>query len=152
MTATTVTKRPAARTSAPGPARYRRVWRAAALALCVAGGAAVPAGAAEPIDGEAEYNARCAVCHGVDGSGRGPYEMFLRTAPADLTVLTRDNGGSFPLLEVQKIIDGRTELMAHGPREMPIWGYEYRRTGQSEVEASARIGAVIAYLRTLQRD
>jgi len=36
------------------------------------------------------------------------------------------NGGVFPFARVFETIEGTHELMAHGTREMPIWGKEYR--------------------------
>ena len=36
------------------------------------------------------------------------------------------NGGVFPFARVFETIEGTHELKAHGTREMPIWGKEYR--------------------------
>lgn len=127
--------------------------RRAAL-LCLAVLLPLPAAASEV--GARDYAAHCAVCHGTDAKGRGPYHMFLTVAPADLTRLSERNGGRFPVEAVMKIVDGRTELLAHGPREMPIWGYEFRRlaardtSANPEREAQARILAIIDHLRGLQ--
>ncbi len=110
-------------------------------------------------DGAAVYAARCAVCHGIDGRGHGPYELFLTVAPADLTRLSAENDGRFPFEDVYRIIDGRTELRAHGPREMPIWGYEFRRLAKregkgadAELEVTRNILALIDHLRDLQTE
>ncbi len=129
----------------------------AALALWAA--APATATAEEEGLGASEYAAHCAVCHAIDGRGNGPYGMFLKVAPSDLTMLAAENGGRFPFEDVYRIIDGRTELLAHGPREMPIWGYEYRRLAMregkgatAEKEVSKKILALIEHIRTLQRD
>ncbi len=45
---------------------------------------AVPEGA-DPAAGEALYGAHCAVCHGVNGDGRGPAAQALPQPPADFT-------------------------------------------------------------------
>ncbi len=134
----------------------RAAASATALTLAAAIAAATGAAAAETL-GERTYAARCAVCHGIDGKGRGPYEMFLTQAPSNLTVLAQENGGRFPFEDVYRIIDGRTELRAHGPREMPIWGYEFRRMAEREgagTEAERQVTdtilALIEHLRTLQ--
>ncbi len=139
----------------PHAARLAAGSLVATLALAVA----LPAAA--EIDGADEFARRCAVCHGDSGSGDGPYGMFLTVPPADLTRLSVENGGRFPFEEVYRIIDGRTELRAHGPREMPIWGYEYRRLADfesdaerggksAETEVSEKILGLIEHLRTLQ--
>jgi hypothetical protein len=82
-------------------------------------------------------------------------------APADLTVLAKKNNGVFPFGAVYEAIDGRKAVMAHGPRDMPIWGMQY---SQSQIEQSvrryssldpealvrARILAIIDYLNRIQ--
>ena len=72
-----------------------------------------------------EYQSKCASCHGIDAKGDGPIADQLKTPPADLTQLAKTNGGEFPLGAVYEKIDGRREVKAHGPREMPVWGYRY---------------------------
>ena len=52
------------------------------------------------------YRAHCAACHGADGKGDGPLAPALKTKPADLTVLSRNNGGKFPADRVRKFISG----------------------------------------------
>ena len=64
-------------------------------------------------------------CHGVDAKGKGPLADQLKVAPADLTQLAKKNGGVFPTNAVYEKVDGRQEIKAHGPREMPVWGYQY---------------------------
>lgn len=46
--------------------------------------------------------------------------------PPTLTRLQRNNGGVFPFDHVYQVIDGRKEVLVHGPREMPVWGSVYR--------------------------
>ena len=75
--------------------------------------------------GKREYESNCAVCHGRSGKGDGPYPAVLATNIADLTTLSKQNNGVFPLARVQEIIDGRETVKAHGPRDMPIWGRDY---------------------------
>jgi mono/diheme cytochrome c family protein len=82
--------------------------------------------AAEVLDpGKAEYHSSCASCHGIDGKGNGPVSADLKVPPSDLTVLARRNNGVFPFYSVYEIIDGRKAVIAHGTREMPIWGDRY---------------------------
>lgn len=81
--------------------------------------------------GKQAYDLQCAVCHGVDAKGNGFYTASLKVPPSDLTTLSKRNGGVFPVERITKVIDGRTEIAAHGSRDMPIWG---RRWGASAAE------------------
>src|SRR5687767_11954752 len=81
-----------------------------------------PAADAVATRGAVLYRIHCASCHGVEGKGDGPVAPALRKKPADLTALARRAEGKFPEEKVQSFIDGRTELDAHGGREMPVWG------------------------------
>ena len=136
---------------------------AAVLAL-----AAAPAFASNSVidaeavtDGRTEYHSRCAVCHGTTGTGDGPFNMYLTVAPADLTSLSQRNGGTFPTERVYRVIDGRREVMAHGPREMPVWGREFNDRAleyydkvlgayRAEQHIHNRIMAIIRYLESIQ--
>ena len=110
--------------------------------------------------GKYEYGTQCAVCHGVSGGGEGPYSGYLNKAIPDLTTLSKRNGGVFPFARVYETIDGRQALVAHGPKEMPIWGPRYRvESGESfyddfraspEVFVRARILALTEYIYRLQ--
>jgi mono/diheme cytochrome c family protein len=84
--------------------------------------------------GSGEYTVSCAVCHGPLGKGDGDMAKFLTVKPADLTVLAKNNGGEYPFLRVFQTIDGRTQVVTHGDRAMPIWGDRY------EVEAGVQPG------------
>lgn len=72
--------------------------------------------------GKQAYEVQCSICHGTDAKGNGFYTASLKVNPPDLTSLSKKNGGVFPVDRVARIIDGRTELAAHGSRDMPIWG------------------------------
>ena len=110
--------------------------------------------------GKLEYDFNCASCHGINGKGDGPYKQYLTKSPSDLTVLSWRNGGVFPMDKVYSIIDGREELGAHGPRDMPIWGMEFRaRDGLfgytetpygAESHVRVRILALADYIYRLQ--
>ena len=127
------------------------------LAFCVG------AQAAERYDsGKREYMDRCAVCHGESGKGDGGMIDILRTAPTDLTTLSRNNGGVFPFEHVYAVIDGRQAVKGHGSRDMPIWGKAYSaetvRAGEHYVDmpynmemyVRARILSLIDYLSRIQ--
>ncbi|MGA8055102.1 MAG: c-type cytochrome [Burkholderiales bacterium] len=95
-----------------------------------------PGHAAEPVDlGKTEYKNNCAVCHGLSGKGDGPFKGIVDVpAGADLTTLAKRNNGVFPFVRVYETIDGTQMIKAHGTREMPIWGADYRlrATGQRD--------------------
>ncbi|MGZ5032008.1 MAG: c-type cytochrome [Usitatibacter sp.] len=146
-----------------GGMKISRKFRAIALAHVGAAliGSCAAALAAEKLDvGKMQYDSACAVCHGPSGKGDGPLKSQLVSRVPDLTVLARDNNGVFPFDRVYQIIDGRQEIKAHGPREMPIWGrafnlgtsvfFENYPPSDIESNARSRILALTEYLYRLQ--
>lgn len=102
--------------------------------------------------GKARFAQYCAVCHGADAKGDGPFANLMTTKPADLTVLAKNNGGEFPFARVYDAVDGRNLLTAHGTRDMPIWGQEMKDAGLgSETELRGRLIETIVYLRSIQQ-
>lgn len=75
--------------------------------------------------GKREFEAKCASCHGVSGKGNGPLAELLTKRAADLTALAKRNGGVLPIARMYEVIDGGA-VAAHGTRDMPVWGLEYR--------------------------
>jgi mono/diheme cytochrome c family protein len=75
--------------------------------------------------GKAEFRNSCSLCHGSDGKGGLPINDLLKTAPPDLTMLAKKNGGKFPTDRVAAMIDGRELVKSHGDRDMPAWGNRY---------------------------
>lgn len=104
--------------------------------------------------GKRQYDSACAVCHGVSGKGDGPYRQFLIKPPSDLTMLAKKNGGVLPVSRLYEVIDGRWEVLAHGPREMPVWGRGFIYLDSADLGsdplAGVRILAVIDYINRLQ--
>lgn len=101
-------------------------------------------------DGPAMFRAYCAVCHGLDGSGGGPAAEALRKVPADLTQLTRRNGGKFPRLMVLNTIQG-ADRASHGSRQMPIWGNAFHVLGGGDAIVKLRVANLATYLESIQR-
>lgn len=97
------------------------------------------------------FVAYCSVCHGKDGRGGGPAADALKKRPADLTQLTRKNGGIFPSAKVETVIQGDTASGAHGSRDMPIWGNVFRSMGKPEI-GRLRIVNLAVYIESLQRE
>jgi mono/diheme cytochrome c family protein len=67
----------------------------------------VPAPATNPASGKEMFKTYCASCHGANGKGDGPAASALKTTPADLTMLAKNNGGKFPADKVASILRGR---------------------------------------------
>ena len=104
--------------------------------------------------GKELFQSHCASCHGTDGSGNGPAASALKTAPSDLTRLAKTHGGRFPRSEVVLFIDGETPVSAHGSREMPIWGWVFRRQHAgpyASAAARAEVEALTDFLESVQK-
>lgn len=110
--------------------------------------------------GKREFQANCAVCHGAQGKGDGPYAGMGTQRVPDLTVLAKANGGVFPLARVYEVIEGERDIKAHGTRDMPIWGQEYKKKAAEyymdapydpEAYVRARILALSEYIYRLQQ-
>ncbi|MGA2075970.1 MAG: cytochrome c, partial [Terriglobia bacterium] len=82
----------------------------------------VPVRPTTMVQGEQLYRTHCATCHGTAGKGNGPAAPALKTPPADLTLLAKNNDGKFPDLQIMHVLESGTELSAHGSKDMPIWG------------------------------
>lgn len=110
----------------------------------------VPVRDTQTLDGKAMFHEYCAVCHGENGKGNGPAADALKKAPADLTQVTRKNGGTFPEIKVQRMIAGDDEAVgAHGNRAMPIWGNVFRSLSNKDGE-TLRVNALMKYVEDLQ--
>jgi mono/diheme cytochrome c family protein len=111
----------------------------------------VPAQRTQPDSPEAMFKQYCAVCHGTDMKGTGPAAPALKTAPADLTLLSRKNNGKFPELRVFGTIGGDVEVTAHGSREMPVWGSVFHdMSGGNDSETKLRLRNLTKYLESKQ--
>jgi mono/diheme cytochrome c family protein len=101
--------------------------------------------------GKEMFHAYCAVCHGVTGKGDGPAASALTKKPADLTQLTAKNAGKFPESRVVNYINGDETVMAHGTRDMPIWGQVLKSVSlDNKSVVQLRISNLIDYVKTLQ--
>jgi len=131
-------------------------WRSTAAvlaALLVLGWLAGRAGAEdeETISrGKITYRVYCQNCHGEAAKGEGRLAPLMKVRPADLTQLSRKNGGGFPTERVTQAIDGRADVAAHGEREMPVWGQNFLEKTGNETQVSARLEQLVQYLQSLQ--
>lgn len=131
----------------------------------VAAGLAVMATmAAAQSAGEKEFMNSCAVCHGADATGNGPLAQVMNTGAPDLTLLSQNNDGEFPMLMVVHVIDGRTGVRSHGSDMpdwaggMPVWGDRFTAdageqygTYGTELFVRGRVLALADYLESIQK-
>jgi mono/diheme cytochrome c family protein len=111
----------------------------------------VPITSTSPVSGKEMYTAYCAVCHGTDGKGGGPAASALKTPPADLTLLSKNNGGKYPVMKVTSAIRGTADLPAHGSKEMPVWGELFWSMSHGhEGQVQQRVSNLTKYIETLQ--
>jgi mono/diheme cytochrome c family protein len=104
----------------------------------------------DSFSGSASFELYCASCHGSSGQGNGPTASSLRTVPADLTLLARTNGGTFPRERVIATIDGSSGSATHGSLDMPIWG-PMLRTANAEGYDAVRLHNLVAFIESIQR-
>ena len=124
---------------------------AASVAVC---GSAL---ADEQIEvGKKQYMKYCATCHGPSGTGTdGTASRLFTKPPTNLTLLAKNNGGKFPMMEVIGIVRGDQPIAAHGTREMPVWGQamggDPTQEGMYAKDAAgAQIMTIGKYLETIQ--
>lgn len=103
--------------------KTRLVSTLAAVVLVVV----LPVFAAGP-DGAALYKAKCALCHGADGSGQTPVGKSMKIPDLRSAEVKKQTD-----IELTKVISG-------GKGKMPAYGQKL---------TTAEIGSIIAYIRTL---
>ena len=110
-----------------------------------------PAGSKPIPGGSGLYSTYCAVCHGADAKGTGPLAQSLKRRPADLTLLAKNNHGTYDRDLVRRIIDGKNPVKGHGGGDMPVWGDAFERSVDAGPQAvQERIDALVEYLATRQ--
>ena len=104
----------------------------------------------------------CASCHGETGKGDGRTAKILPKPPTDLSKLAKNNNGVFPIARVFAVIDGRIQVIVHGPRQMPVWGdiftqglkermaRDYMSKEMLDAIVRTRILTLVEYISTLQ--
>lgn len=105
--------------------------------------------------GHALFMQYCATCHGPSGRGDGSIAQALRTPPSDLTKIAERRDGRFPVADIMTFIDGRKAVVAHGEREMPVWGERFAEaavgsTKDKDVTVNSKLRALIEYLQSIQ--
>jgi mono/diheme cytochrome c family protein len=102
--------------------------------------------------GRQQFSQQCAVCHGLEGQGDGVLGQHLKEQPADLSRLSKENGGTFPFWETFGKIDGREVVSSHGSGDMPVWGTDERYEGTSGRLAMGQILEIVFFLQSIQEE
>lgn len=100
--------------------------------------------------GKVSYRVYCQNCHGESGKGNGRLAQLMKVQPADLTRISQRNGGTFPVDRMHQIIDGRADVLAHGDREMPVWGQAFLERTDNEAEVRAKVHQLTVFLESIQ--
>ncbi|THD75794.1 c-type cytochrome [Thalassobius vesicularis] len=131
----------------------KTMYLAVVFALC-AGPMAV---AQDAGTGQALFHKHCATCHGTAADGTGPMGPALVVQPKNLTSLSAENGGEFPLLRVVRRIDGRDPLVSHGSA-MPVYGEFFEGDDTAMKTASGQpvlmgraVADLVAFLQAIQK-
>jgi len=107
--------------------------------------------ASEIASSRAFYLEFCATCHGLTGEGDGPLAQALTTPPPNLRRLSERYGNPLPDDQIARFIDGRADVKAHGPRDMPVWGMRFDFEAQGNQRLIKTVSArLVAYLRSIQ--
>lgn len=105
----------------------------------------------DSIQGPDLYKAYCASCHGIDAKGNGPLAKVLTVRPSDLTRIAARNGGTFPLMRIERIIAGEKLVpVGHGASDMPVWGPIFSRVEKDQDSGRVRVDNLARYLRDMQ--
>ncbi len=113
----------------------------------------IPVTRTSATNGKQMYVNYCAPCHGVDGRGRGPVAAALKKQPADLALLSKNNGGKFPSTHVMTVLQFGAANPSHGTADMPVWGPVLSNMDTTNAEPNVkalRISNLSRYLQSLQ--
>ena len=102
------------------------------------------------VSGAATFKEYCTSCHGQQGKGNGPAASAFKTAPADLTEISKRAGGTFPFAKVKAQVTGDDVIAAHGSRDMPTWGPLFKQADASHSVAELRLTNLVKYLEEIQ--
>ncbi len=109
-----------------------------------------PAGS---VSGPELYKQLCAGCHGDDGKGVGPTSRYCAVPPTDLTLLTKQNHGTFPEKKITQILRYGTEkpTQTQSTTYMPVWKPLLATIhGESPELTEQRITVLTDYLKAIQ--
>lgn len=105
-------------------------------------------------EGHSYYTRYCASCHGRAADGHGPVAPVLRNPPTDLRRLGERYGRPLPVGEIARFIDGSKSVVAHGNREMPVWGERFTDVDAEgnvhDSEMRTKIAKIVTFLSSIQ--
>lgn len=104
------------------------------------------------VTGRETFRTYCATCHGTNGRGDGPLATSMKTKPANLTEISKRNGGEFPAELIFKTIDGRQKVRGHGGPDMPEWGEAFlkSRDGGNADTVKETIDSLVGFIASIQ--
>lgn len=107
------------------------------------------------MSGKELYGRFCASCHGIEAHGDGPAAASFKIEVPDLTLMASRQGRAFSPELIERIIDGRHLIGAHGTRDMPVWGEEFTRSeiGNPDAERATRtlITRIADFISAIQK-
>ena len=111
----------------------------------------VPIQQTSAASGKDMYDAYCAPCHGTDGKGNGPAASAMKSAPVDLTQLTKKHDGKYPAAYVAGVLRFGSGPASHGSADMPVWGPLFRSLDKyHDTVEQQRVSNLVNYIETLQ--
>ena len=116
--------------------------------LLMASGASAQTSSPGP-SGSALFSTYCATCHGSSAKGDGPLASEMKTRPANLTLIAKRSGGTFPSAQVARTIDGRSPVKGHGGKDMPVWGDVLPKSTDT-APVDQKIESLVRYLESIQ--
>jgi mono/diheme cytochrome c family protein len=115
----------------------------------------IPTKPTSPTSGQQMYANYCASCHGASGIGNGPAAPAMKSHPANLTNLSKKNGGVFPAEHILAVLKFGTETPSHGSVQMPVWGDLLRTLDGSSPNGSMMVNQrminLTQYLKQIQQ-
>lgn len=86
-----------------------------------------------------------------DGRSRTPAARLCAVPPADLTLLSISNQGSYPAQKVERVLHYGTDKPPQGQGYMPVWEPLLKSMNSETQEVTdLRIHNLTEYVRTLQ--
>jgi mono/diheme cytochrome c family protein len=106
--------------------------------------------------GKELFRQHCSSCHGLDAKGLGSMydpnsaDQSRRVPPADLTVMSQQNAGTFPEDRVKEAIYNKKPVPGHGTPDMPAWGDVFYNQKSNQKRLEARVRDLTGYIESLQ--
>lgn len=111
----------------------------------------------QPVRGAAFYAKYCTSCHGASGQGDGPLAGSITPPPADLTLISDRNGGTFPTEGVMAQVNGyqgRHQFGGMPEFEEDLNGpiVDYTTASGEVLKTPQTLIDIASYLESIQQD